>query len=66
MSEKSDMLNWPFPIHNGERTEASKLLMTICKLRNPDKNEGSLVLNLECAIHYKYPVDTNEEKEAPF
>lgn len=68
------MQNWPFPIHNGERTEASKLI--IKKGHNPDKNEGSFYLSLENAIKYVPPVDTNEvvaskatnneEKEAPF
>jgi hypothetical protein len=58
------MQNWPFPIFNGERTEASKLL--IAKGRNPDKNEGSYYLSLESAVHYVDPINTNEEKEALF
>jgi hypothetical protein len=55
---------WPFPIHNGERTEASKLLLV--KDRNPDKTEGDFYYDLESAVYYVYPIDTNEEKEAPF
>lgn len=61
-----DFIIWPFPIHNGERTEASKLIMTICKPRNIDKTEGSLYYDLEFVLNFGPPVDTNKEKEAPF
>ena len=67
---------WPFPIHNGERTASSKSIMTICKPRNSDKNEGIIYYDLDSVLYYKHPVDTNavvaskatnnEEKEAPF
>lgn len=60
------MLNWPFPIHNGERTEASKLIMTICKPRNIDKTKWDFYYDLDSVLNYESPVDTNEEKEAPF
>ena len=72
MSEKSKAILesadwvWPFPIHNGERTEASKLIMKICKERNPDKIEGAFYYDLDSVLNFSPPVDTNEEKEAPF
>lgn len=61
-----DFIIWPFPIHNGKRTEASKLIMIVGKGRDPDKTERSLYYDLDSVLNFSLPVDTNEEKEAPF
>ena len=61
MKNPEDFIIWPFPIHNGERTEASKML--ILKSRSL---EGSFKLDLESALYYKQPIDTNQEQEALF
>lgn len=47
---------WPFPIHNGERTEASKIL--ILKSRSESSKP------LEFVLEYKHPINTDEEEDA--
>ena len=49
-------LIWPFPIHNGERTEASKML--ILKSREQDDRP------LEFVLEYTYPINTDNEEDA--
>ena len=51
---------WPFPVHNGQRTEASKVL-----LRKVDKTEGSFPLSLQAVVEYPDRVtDTRLEEDA--
>lgn len=56
MNQLNNLL-WPFPIHNGERTEASK------KLLQKDREDSTQ--GLDYAVYCRDSVtDTNLEKEA--
>lgn len=57
MSELNNLL-WPFPIHNGERTEASKQILKVLKSRNDSKE------NLEGVLYFDPVTNTFSEEEA--
>lgn len=58
MTSQLNNPNWPFPIHNGERTAASAALL------NPECKEGSFCLSLESKVYYDPVNNTNDEEEA--
>lgn len=59
MNSQLNNPDWPFPIHNGERTTASAALL------KPEYNEGSFCLSLEDKLYYGPVHNTNDEEEAP-
>ena len=57
MTNKPSQLNnplWPFPIHNGKRTAASKALLKV------DKAEGSFMQQLQVAVEYSPRLSSQE------
>lgn len=59
MPDHVESPNWPFPIHNGERTTASKALLKV------DKSKGAFSQSLQAAVESSPRLSSEELDQLP-